>query len=168
MYCPVSRAAVHKRTKEGRLSIFLYHVTYAKKGLFGKIKRVRKSPYVYIPVVEAIAWRKEIEERAIRNEEITREELVGENPDWRGDFLDWPKKAERPGLYDTLRENGNEGLLDMVLSEIILKLSPDKQTAISAAQDRVREEEFKKRDAVGKEMIKEKARRKRAKNEIHL
>ena len=82
MYCPVSRAAVHKRTKEGKLSVFLYHVKYSKRSLFGKIKTVRQSPYAYIPVSEAIAWRKELEERAIRNEEITREELQGAKPDW--------------------------------------------------------------------------------------
>ena len=27
MYCPASRAAVYKRIQEGRLSIFLFHVT---------------------------------------------------------------------------------------------------------------------------------------------
>src|SRR5271154_5785276 len=28
MYCPVSRAAVYKRVKEGKLSMFLFHVTH--------------------------------------------------------------------------------------------------------------------------------------------
>ena len=36
MYCPVSRAAVYKRIKEGRLSIFLFHVTHRTTTLFGK------------------------------------------------------------------------------------------------------------------------------------
>ena len=161
MYCPVSRAAVHKRTKEGKLSIFVYHIKYAKKGLFGKIKVVRKSPYVYIPVSEAIAWRKEIEERAIRNEEITREELVGTNPDWRGEFLEWPKKNERPSLYDMLREDGNTGLLDLLMNELILKLNPDKLPVIRKLQAKVSEEEIKKRDAAEDELIKQKARRRK-------
>ena len=99
MYCPVSRAAVYKRIKEGKLSIFLFHVTHRKTTLFGKNKILRDNPYGYIPVSEARAWRQELEERAVKQGSITEEQLEGARPDWAGDFLQWKNKRERgPGL----------------------------------------------------------------------
>ena len=83
MYCPVSRAAVYKRIKEGKLSIFLFHVTHRKTTLFGKNKILRDNPYGYVPVSEARAWRLELEARAVRQGLITEEELEGAKPDWQ-------------------------------------------------------------------------------------
>jgi hypothetical protein len=106
MYCPVSRAAVYKRIKEGKLSIFLFHVTHRKTTLFGKTKTLRDSPYGYVPVSEAQAWRKELEERAVRQGMITQEDLEGSKPDWHGEFLQWRNKKERMSLTDMLRAEG--------------------------------------------------------------
>ena len=100
MYCPVSRAAVYKRLKEGKLSIFLFHVTHRKTTLFGKNKILREHPYGYVPVSEARAWRKELEDRAIRQGFISEEELEGAKPDWHGEFLAWQNNKERVGLFD--------------------------------------------------------------------
>jgi hypothetical protein len=100
MYCPVSRAAVYKRIQEGKLSIFLFHVTHRKTTLFGKNKILRDNPYGYIPVSEARAWRFELEARAVRQGLITEEELEGSKPDWHGKFLDWKNSSERLGLFD--------------------------------------------------------------------
>ena len=98
MYCPVSRAAVYKRIKEGRLSLFLFHVTRRKTALFGGKKVVREMPYGYIPVSEVRAWRNELEERAIAQGNVTREELEGAKPDWHGDFLDWQSRWRKEQL----------------------------------------------------------------------
>ena len=106
MYCPVSRAAVYKRIKEGKLSIFLFHVTHRKTTLFGKTKTLRDSPYGYVPVCEAQAWRKELEERAVRQGMITQEDLEGSKPDWHGEFLQWRNKKERMSLTDIMRADG--------------------------------------------------------------
>ncbi len=106
MYCPVSRAAVYKRIKEGKLSIFLFHVTHRKTTLFGKTKTLRDSPFGYVPVSEAQAWRKELEERAVRQGVITEEELEGAKPDWHGEFLQWRNKRERMSLLDSLHADG--------------------------------------------------------------
>jgi hypothetical protein len=100
MYCPVSRAAVYKRIKEGKLSIFLFHVTSRKTTLFGKNKILRDNPYGYVPASEARAWRKELEERALRQGAITEEELEGARPDWSEDFLQWRVKRERGGTLE--------------------------------------------------------------------
>jgi hypothetical protein len=86
--------------------MFLYHVTSRRPGFFGKVRTVRESPYCYIPVREAKAWRKELEQRALKNEEITLEELQGMKPDWDGKFMQWPIKGERPGLTEALNELG--------------------------------------------------------------
>lgn len=98
MYCPVSRAAVYKRIKEGKLSLFLFHVTRRKTALFGGKKVVREMPYGYIPVSEARAWRDELEERAIALGNVTREELEGAKPDWHGDFMDWRSRWRKEQL----------------------------------------------------------------------
>ena len=95
MYCPVSRAAVYKRIKEGKLSIFLFHVTHRKTTLFGKNRILRDNPYGYIPASEARAWRQELEERAVSQGTITEEELEGARPNWSGEFLQWREKRER-------------------------------------------------------------------------
>lgn len=106
MYCPVSRAAVYKRIKEGKLSMFLFHVTHRKTTLFGKTKTLRQTPFAYIPVSEAQAWRRELEERALKQGSISQEELEGSRPDWHGEFTEWRNKKERAGLKEQLTADG--------------------------------------------------------------
>jgi hypothetical protein len=92
MYAPVSRAAVHKRLKEGKLTGFFFTVTLKKRNLFGLDLSTRELAYGYIPVSECKAWRAEIERRAIERGLVTREELEGDKPDWHGDFLFWKSR----------------------------------------------------------------------------
>ena len=113
MYCPVSRAAVYKRIKEGRLSIFLFHVTHRTTTLFGKNKIARDNPYGYVPVSEARAWREELEERAVRIGAVTTEELEGAKPDWHGDFLQWKNEKEKMGLSD-IRQADGLSIVDLI------------------------------------------------------
>lgn len=96
MFAPVSRAAVHKRLKEGRLTAFCFHIRETKKGFFGKTKTIRETPLVYIPVSECKAWAEELKERMVRLGQITREELEGEVPDWSNEMWEWKeRKADR-------------------------------------------------------------------------
>jgi hypothetical protein len=92
MYCPVSRAAIYKRIKEGNLSIFWFTVTHRKTTLFGRSRIGRGDPYGYVPVIEARAWRQELEVRAKERGRITAEELKGAKPDWSGALLEWRKR----------------------------------------------------------------------------
>ena len=89
MFAPVSRAAVHKRLKEGRLTAFCFHTLETRSGFFGRKQAVRGTPYVYIPVSESRAWAEELKERMLRLGQISREELEGEKPDWSNDFWQW-------------------------------------------------------------------------------
>lgn len=167
MYCPVSRAAVHKRTKEGRLSIFLYHPTYAKQGLFGNVKNVRQSPYGYIPLSEVQAWRREIEERAEKRAVVTTEELEGTKPDWDGKHFDWPNPEERPGMLDSLRELGYTGPLDLAMEIATTLLKHGKIDGVSipttTRKVAIALEEKERREAAGTELTKQKARKRRIK-----
>jgi hypothetical protein len=113
MFCPVSRAAVYRRLQEGKLSIFLFHVTHKRTSLFGKSKTLRSSPFGYVPVSEVLAWKEELEERAVRQGAITREELEGAKPDWEGEFLHWRDRSERLTLFDLVRQD------DTKISEIV-------------------------------------------------
>ena len=89
MFAPVSRAAVHKRLKEGRMTAFCYHAVSTQKGFFGKKKSKRETPLVYIPVSECKAWAEELKEKMVRLGHISAEELEGEKPDWSNDFWEW-------------------------------------------------------------------------------
>ncbi len=117
MYCPASRAAVYKRIKEGRLSIFLFHVTCRKTTLFGKNKILREQPYGYVPVSEARSWRKELEDRAVEQGLITIKALEGSKPDWEGEFLRWKNKRERAGPF-----NGEDAVTVGELATALFKL----------------------------------------------
>jgi len=63
MFVPVSRAAVHKRMKEGRLTALCFHVVHAEKTFFGNVRKAKATPFVFIPVSECKAWAKELGEK---------------------------------------------------------------------------------------------------------
>ncbi len=92
MYAPVTRAAVHNRMKEGKLTAFCFYVKRRSTNWLGRPREVRESPFTYIPVSEVKAWAEEIKERAIKQGKVTRKELEGAEPDWAGDFLEWESK----------------------------------------------------------------------------
>ncbi len=96
MYAPVSRAAVHKRLKEGKMTAFCFHVVEAKRSIFGYQDKLKKRPYVYIPVSECKAWAEELKTRPDRKEAYL-EAAGGEKPDHEGEFLEEPKKVPAAG-----------------------------------------------------------------------
>lgn len=78
-YSGVSRAAVHKRLKEGRLTGFLYHVV--KDGGFFKNKKTLSEggwPYCFVAVSECRAWAEELAARKVEKETVTKEDMKGE------------------------------------------------------------------------------------------
>lgn len=72
----VSRAAVHKRMKAGKLTAFLFHTSI-------KRKNAKVTPFCHIPVIEVKAWRQEIVERT----ETRMDALSIKKKDWNQDFL---------------------------------------------------------------------------------
>ena len=70
MFAPVSRAAVHKRMKEGRLTAFCFHVIHDEKTFFGKVRKAKATPFVFIPVSECKAWAKELAEKREKPEAL--------------------------------------------------------------------------------------------------
>ena len=104
MFAPVSRAAVHKRLKEGKLTAFCFHVTSTRTSIFGKPRKVREMPFVYIPSSELKAWAVELEERIVRLGRITRDELEGNKPDWDGEFWHWQSKWRKRRYKQTGEE----------------------------------------------------------------
>jgi hypothetical protein len=76
MFVPaVGRAAVHKRMKEGRLTAFCFHIVRDEKTFFGNTRKVKATPFVFIPVSECLAWAKEIEEKRGQVEPIDASHL---------------------------------------------------------------------------------------------
>jgi hypothetical protein len=68
VYAKVSRAAVYKRMKSGGLSAFCFHITGKTKTVFGREKKLKEWPLVYIPVSECKAWGADLDGRAARIE----------------------------------------------------------------------------------------------------
>jgi len=152
MYCPVSRAAVYKRVKEGKLSMFLFHVTWRKTTLFGKNKILRDSPYGYIPVRELKAWRDELERRAVEQGNVTEEELEGAKPDWTGDFLQWRNTKEQMGGL-VLPETGElvlVGLVKALAGSLVKADSRRKKPPEKGRARRLQEELVLKREGKAK------------------
>lgn len=71
-YVKVSRPAIHKRLKEGRLTGFMFYLTEERSLLPGKKLANRGLPYILIPVSECKAWGNEMSER----KELAREEAI--------------------------------------------------------------------------------------------
>jgi hypothetical protein len=91
MFVPVSRAAVHKRLHEGRLTGFAFHVTSQGKSLWGKPRKIKERPYLVLSVSECQAWAKELKRKAGLAEEA---EL---NPDQRRELLGPVAVSDEPG-----------------------------------------------------------------------
>jgi hypothetical protein len=51
-----------------------------------------------------MAWRKELEKRALEKGVVTEEELEGEVPDWQGWFLDWNSKFAKQRMKGHTRK----------------------------------------------------------------
>lgn len=64
MFVPVSRAAVHKRLREGRLTGFAFYVTSQAKSLWGKPRKIKARPYLVLSVSECRAWAKDLKRKA--------------------------------------------------------------------------------------------------------
>jgi hypothetical protein len=62
-YCRVSRAGVHKRMKEGRLTAFLFYIVKESKFIRKKVLDEGGRPYIDIPSSECKAWAEDIIER---------------------------------------------------------------------------------------------------------
>ncbi len=92
MYAKVSRAATYKRIKEGRLTAFCFHEVEKRPRLFGGIKEIRTSPYIYVPVSEAKSWGEELEARLKAGEKHSRKDFEGEEPHFDDEFLEWDSK----------------------------------------------------------------------------
>lgn len=64
MFVPVSRAAIHKRLREGRLTGFAFYVTSQGKSLWGKPRKIKARPYLVLSVSECKAWAKDLKRKA--------------------------------------------------------------------------------------------------------
>jgi hypothetical protein len=127
MFAGVSRAAVHKRLKDGKLTAFLFHVTRASRSVFGYQKKIKQLPYTYVPVSECKAWGVELKSRPDRRE-AALEVAGGPEPDRQGEFLDRdPKdkgnKAVKHG--ETVTREEVVSLVKLLVAEAIDRVLPE-------------------------------------------
>ena len=108
MFVPVSRAAIHKRIREGRLTAFFFHSKPAVGGLFYKKKESRESAYVFIPVEECKALAEEVCEKMQRLGHVSSEELDEAKPDWYRGFEDWCTTTDPLELQEFYQDRSRE------------------------------------------------------------
>jgi hypothetical protein len=128
MYAPVSRSGVYKRLKEGKMTAFCFHVVEAKRSIFGYQDKLKKRPYVYIPVSECKAWAEELKTRPDRKEAYL-EAAGGEKPDLEGVFLDEPKKVPAAGKM-------NRKALKEIVREVFQEMLDEDLPTFSRAKAR--------------------------------
>jgi hypothetical protein len=63
MFVPVSRAGVHKRIREGKLTAFFFHITEDETTLFGAKRKAKERPFILVSVSECKAWAEELKRR---------------------------------------------------------------------------------------------------------
>ena len=119
MFVPVSRAAVHKRLREGRLTGFAFYVTSHGKSLWGKPRKIKESPYLVVPVSECKAWAAELKRKAgvAEKVELKRDQLRevlrpvtdSDEPDTDQEMLEHDQFVQR--------DPKDKGLKDVVYGE---------------------------------------------------
>jgi len=112
MFVPSSRASVHKRLKEGRLTALCFHVVHDEKTFFGNVRKAKATPFVYIPVSECKAWAKELEEKRGQDEDSGGDayELLERDPEDRKNpkvryTNKYADKDEAASIIEQLKEN---------------------------------------------------------------
>lgn len=98
MFVPVSRAAIHKRLREGRLTGFAFHVTSQGKSLWGKPKKIKERPYLVLSVSECRAWAKDLKRKACLAEDAKLD------PDQRRRLLGPVADADEPTTMKEVEE----------------------------------------------------------------
>jgi hypothetical protein len=89
--------------KAGGLTAFCFHIIGKTKTIFGKEKKLKEWPLVYIPVAECKAWGAELDERGARIEanrgteedEAALEEAEFDEDGPRPDFVHYDPKDKR-------------------------------------------------------------------------
>lgn len=103
LYTYATRAGVHKRLKEGRLTGFFFSIANDSKLIKGR-KTLEEGgrPYGYIPYSECKAWALELEAREkVEGLETIKKEAGGTKTDWDDSFMlpskDWRKQLKKKG-----------------------------------------------------------------------
>jgi hypothetical protein len=125
MFVPASRAAFYKRMKEGRLTVFCFHVVKDEKTIFGKVRKAKSTPFVWVPVSELQAWAEEMKVK--RGEPETAKEnfhdidaLLDRDPEDRGrKDVDYGERMTREEIMFEIQSG-----IRTAVEEILAKLLP--------------------------------------------
>lgn len=123
MFVPASRAAVHKRLREGRLTGFAFYVTSQGKSLWGKPRKIKKRPYLVLSVSECQAWAKELKRKVGLAEEAKL------NPDQRSMLLGRAAMSDERTTLEEVEEDEkfvdqdpkDKGRKDLVYGEALTR-----------------------------------------------
>ena len=64
MFVPVTRASVHKRIRDGKLTAFIFYVSKEEKSFLGVKRKAKQRPYICLSVTECKAWAEEMKRKA--------------------------------------------------------------------------------------------------------
>ena len=100
MFVPVSRAAINKRLREGRLTAFGFQIVEKQKSCFGTERPGKSRPFIYIPVSECRLWAAEL---ALRTG--VEEHIIGD--------LDGSSSTRNPLRRETRPASCDRGLSEL-------------------------------------------------------
>jgi hypothetical protein len=75
LFVPVTRAAVHKRMHEGKLTAFTFYITRQEKSFLGVKRKAKERPYIVISINECKAWAVEMKYRVGLTDEAGLKEI---------------------------------------------------------------------------------------------
>jgi len=125
MFAPVSRAAVHKRLKDGKLTAFTFYVTRDEKSLFGTKRKAKQRPYILLSKDECKAWGAELKRRTGHEQPVEpdNEEAVESDKFVQQDPKD---RGNRKVVYkeEPLTRDEIVGLVKAVVKDALIELLP--------------------------------------------
>ena len=64
LFVPITRAGVHKRIRDGKLTAFAFYITRQETSFLGVKRKAKQRPYIVVSVSECKAWAAEMKRKA--------------------------------------------------------------------------------------------------------
>lgn len=64
LFVPITRAGIHKRIRDGKLTAFTFYITRRETSFLGVKRKAKQRPYIMLSVSECKAWAAEMKRKA--------------------------------------------------------------------------------------------------------
>lgn len=63
LFVPITRAGIHKRIRDGRLTAFMFYITRRETSFLGVKRKAKQRPYIMLSLSECKAWAAEMKRK---------------------------------------------------------------------------------------------------------